>query len=159
MEHNTVLPTGGKPKWEVFRVGFPNGHRQWCAMTRADYWSDRYFDTFAEAIAYADRRARTVEVELLNVADRLQLEHWRYYSQAWYAVDCGRYFLVPGSVLEDHVAVLCSAIGEWKIYHDEALKLAQGLLSFAASEHRRSCSETGQEERSQCLSSQEEGDL
>lgn len=121
-------------RWEVFRVSFPNGRRQWCAMTRADYWSDRYFDTFAEAIAYADRRARTVEVELLNVADRLQFAPWMYSRQV--VVDCGRYFLAPGSVSEDHVAVLCSDFGEWKIYLDEALKLAQGLLSFAASEHR-----------------------
>lgn len=47
-------------KWEVYRLPFPNG--RWCAMNRADYWSDRYFDTHAEALKYADERARTVEV-------------------------------------------------------------------------------------------------
>ena len=52
----------GKSKWEVYRCEFANGRRQWCAMTRADYWSDRYFDSHAEAMAYADERARTLEV-------------------------------------------------------------------------------------------------
>lgn len=49
-------------KWEVHRCMFPHGRRQWCAMTRSDYWSDRYFDTWQEAMAYADERARTIEV-------------------------------------------------------------------------------------------------
>ena len=49
-------------KWEVYQCLSPGGRRQWCAMTRADYWSDRYFDTHAEALEYADARARTVEV-------------------------------------------------------------------------------------------------
>lgn len=49
-------------KWEVYRCEFPHGRRQWCAMNRGDYWSDRYFDTHTEAIAYADQRARTLEV-------------------------------------------------------------------------------------------------
>lgn len=106
-------------------------------MTRADYWSDRYFDTHAEALEYADERARTVEVKLLNVADRLSFAPWRYWRDSWYAVDCGRYFLAPATKTEKHVAVLCSDYGEQKIYYDEALELAQGLLSFAASEQAR----------------------
>lgn len=51
-------------KWEVFRVAFPNGRKKWCALTASDYWSDRYFDTHAEAVSYADRRARTIELVL-----------------------------------------------------------------------------------------------
>ncbi|MCT1450631.1 hypothetical protein [Corynebacterium sp. p3-SID1194] len=132
-------------KWEVYRCSFPNGRRRWCAMTRADYWSDRYFDTHAEAMKYADARARTVEVNLLNVADRLSFAPWRYWRDSWYAVDCGRYFLAPANKTENHVAVLCSDYGEQKIYYDEALKLAQGLLSFAASQRDRIINEQGQE--------------
>lgn len=49
-------------KWEVYQCLSPGGRRQWCAMNRSDYWSDRYFDTHAEALAYAYQRARTLEV-------------------------------------------------------------------------------------------------
>lgn len=67
-------------RWEVFRVSFPNGHRQWCAMTRTDYWSDRYFDTHAEAIAYADQRARTVEFVVSRSTDSLRYDEISYTS-------------------------------------------------------------------------------
>lgn len=67
-------------RWEVFRVSFPNGRRQWCAMTRTDYWSDRYFDTFTEAIAYADQRARTVEFVVSRSTDSLRYDEISYTS-------------------------------------------------------------------------------
>lgn len=132
-------------KWEVYQCLSPGGRRQWCAMTRADYWSDRYFDTWDEAIEYADRRARTVEVNLLNVFDPLPFAPSFYDREAGYAVECGRFYLVPGNKTEDHVAVLCTDNSEKKIYYGEALKLAQGVLSFAASQQARIINEQGQE--------------
>ena len=40
-------------KWDVFRVPLPNGAFKWCALKSDSYWSDRYFDTHADAINYA----------------------------------------------------------------------------------------------------------
>lgn len=71
-------------KWEVYRCEFPHGRRQWCAMTREDYWSDRYFDTHAEAVAYADKRARTIELTVPRRAlEKASLE-WVYSKGSLY---------------------------------------------------------------------------
>lgn len=63
-ELNTQLPTSvelcGKPKWEVRRT---RSLGNWKARNH-NAWESRYFDTWREAMDYADRKARTREVVL-----------------------------------------------------------------------------------------------
>lgn len=52
-------------KWEVFKDNlYP---RQWCALNPGNYQETERFMRHAEALAYADERARTVEVVLPRV--------------------------------------------------------------------------------------------
>lgn len=108
-------------KWEVYRCEFPNGRRQWCAMTRSNYWSDRYFNTQAEAIAYADKQARTVELTVPRHAlEELWIE-WIYSGGELYEfrLSTGNHrFITRGATdadvtaLDDHIAALVALRGQ-----------------------------------------------
>lgn len=108
-------------KWEVYRCEFPNGRRQWCAMTRADYWSDRYFDTHAEALAYADERARTVELTVPRRALQEASIEWIYSLGELYEFHLStsnHRFTTRGATdtdvtaLDDHIVALVALRGQ-----------------------------------------------
>lgn len=108
-------------RWSVYRCSFPNGRRQWCAMTRSDYWSDRYFDTWQEAMVYADERARTVE---LTVPRRALEEVWIEWVYSGGELDEFRLstgnhrFITRGATdadvtaLDDHIVALVALRGQ-----------------------------------------------
>ena len=80
-EHNTQLPTSvelsGKSKWEVRRTRALGDWRVWKPGTL----ESTYFDTWREALTYADEQALTVEVTLpraIKVPDNAGAADWDF---------------------------------------------------------------------------------
>ena len=93
MKHNTQLPTSGmlsgKSKWEVERHPVSTGSAEhvWCAFHNENNIEEthRHFPTWREALEYADKQARTVEVTLPRLAPQGEVTvsaTWNYDQQS-----------------------------------------------------------------------------
>lgn len=89
------------------------------------------FDTWAEAMAYADKRARTVEVTLPRVAPHPDYGYLVDPDDPWVYSWDGRWHLAPIGDWDGPVALLCNDRGEYKIWADELQPLALALLALA----------------------------
>ena len=89
------------------------------------------FPTHEEAMAYADQRARTVEVALPRVAPQPDYGYLVDPDDPWVYSWGGRWHLAPIGDWDGHAALLCNNVGEYKIHDDELRPLALALLALA----------------------------
>lgn len=93
------------------------------------------YPTHAEALEYADRMARTVEVVLPRVAPHPSYGYIVHPEDPWvYSWPNGKWHLAPIGDWDGHAALLCNDFGEYKIHADELKPLALALLALAEQE-------------------------
>ncbi|WP_158014606.1 hypothetical protein [Corynebacterium sp. HMSC062E11] len=91
----------------------------------------RSFRTYEEAMAYADQRARTIEVTLPRVAPHPDYGYLVDPDDPWVYSWDGRWHLAPIGDWDGYAALLCNDRGEYKIWSDELRPLALALLALA----------------------------
>lgn len=95
--------------------------------TRVSPW----FDTWREAMEYADHMSRTVEVTLPRVAPQPDYGYLVDPDDPWVYSWGGKWHLAPIGDWDGHAALLCNDRGEYKIHDDELQPLALALLALA----------------------------
>lgn len=107
-----------------------NDRGEW-AIIGGQWWEPSLFNTWAEAMAYADQRSRTVEVTLPRVAPHPDYGYLVDPDDPWVYSWDGRWHLAPIGDWDGPVALLCNDRGEYKIWADELQPLALALLALA----------------------------
>lgn len=118
------IAPGPLPGWEVIE---PN-------CTYKFRFAPNYFSTWEEALAYADRKARTVEVVLPRVAEPPKYGYVVDPNDPWVYSWRGRWHVAPIGDWDGVAALLCNELGEYKIGADELRPLALALLALAERE-------------------------
>lgn len=122
-ELNTQLPTSvelcGKSKWEVRRTRTRGDWEAW----NPDTLEATYYDTWREALAYADKRARTMKITLPRVtygdhvvADKgvysLHVEYVKHMTSIYLGGWDGAH--IPNSQLWDLAMYLAACAQHWE---------------------------------------------
>lgn len=117
-------------RWTVYKAG----RHAWTAHRKGDLPAE-LFPTWREALAYADRMARTCEVILPRVAPHPSYGYIVHPEDPWvYSWPNGKWHLAPIGDWDGHAALLCNDFGEYKIHADELRPLALALLALAEQE-------------------------
>lgn len=117
-------------RWKVKRVRLrTGGWGEWAACNDDAPWM--YFLTHADALAFADQRARTIEVTLPRVAPHPDYGYLVDSDDPWVYSWDGRWHLAPIGDWDGPAALLCNDVGEYKIHDDELQPLALALLALA----------------------------
>ncbi|MCG7239585.1 hypothetical protein [Corynebacterium minutissimum] len=113
-------------RWRVYK---DESEFEWAPWHATD---GRYLyrtQSFADALAHADRRARTVQVALPRVAPHPDYGYLVDPDDPWVYSWGGRWHLAPIGDWDSHAALLCNDVGEYKIHASELKPLALALLA------------------------------
>ena len=115
-------------RWRVYK---DESEFEWAPWHATD---GRYLyrtQSFADALAHADQRARTIEVTLPRVAPHPDYGYLVDPDDPWVYSWDGCWHLAPIGDWDSHAALLCNDVGEYKIYAGELKPLALALLAHA----------------------------